>query len=262
VSIRLSRQMPNKLPKHIVNLLLLLGIFLLLAFAAKVYLTDPSFYKYGHFRADAVVEIAAGEPLYKGSAYCVECHDEREADWLTGTHVTVQCEVCHGMNRGHPDDGISLIPPDTIRLCTICHEALPARPARQPQIVVAGHPFPDEETEQCHTCHDPHTPGEDGADTAAQNTQIQAEVSTGTIVEQPDAASKCAKCHGKQGQGRRKNPALAGMEVAVFIERMNMYISGERDNKKMTKATKLLSHEEIEELAGYYQSLPAPPPEQ
>ena len=120
--------MPNKLPKHIVRLLILLVFFLLLAFAAKTYFTDPSFYKYGHYRADAIPELAAGDPIYKGAAYCLNCHDEREADWSVGTHVTVQCEVCHGIDQGCPENGKAMIPADTVRLCSTCHEAMPARP--------------------------------------------------------------------------------------------------------------------------------------
>jgi predicted CXXCH cytochrome family protein len=226
VSTKLFSQMLDKMPKHIVNLLLLLGFFMLMAFSAKVYLTDPSFYKYGHYRADAVPELAAGEPLYKGVAYCLECHEEREADWSTGAHVTVKCEVCHGTDPGHPDNGITMIKADKIRLCTTCHEEMPARPARQPQIVVAGHPFPDEETDQCHICHDPHAPQDDESTAAPPATEAPTKVSAGSSSELPEAAGKCAKCHGKNGEGRRKNPALAGLEVAVFIERMNMYISG------------------------------------
>lgn len=252
--------MTNKMPKHIVNLLLLLSVFLLLAFAAKVYLTDPSFYEYGHYRADAVPELAAGEPLYKGAAYCLECHAQTKADWSSGSHATVQCEVCHGPDRGHPDNGKSLIRTDSIRFCTNCHEALAARPSRQPQIVVTGHPFPDEETDQCHSCHDPHAPQDEELDAAAPASQTMAQVEAGILIDLPDAAPKCAKCHGKRGQGKRKNPALAGLEAAVFIERINLYISGEREHKKMAKAAKLLSHEEIRKLARYYQSLPAPPP--
>jgi len=248
------------MPKHIVNLLLLLGLFLLLAFAAKIYLTDPSFYKYGHYRADAVPEIAAGEPLYKGAAYCLDCHDEREADWSIGTHVTVQCEVCHGTEREHPDNGITLVPADTIKLCSTCHEALPTRPAWQPQIVLAGHPFPDEETEQCQNCHDPHAPGDDESTAASPGIEALADVSAEIAINLPAAATKCAKCHGKRGEGRRKNPALAGLEAAIFVERVNMYISGAREHKKMAKAAKRLSNEEIEELARYYERLPAPPP--
>ena len=120
------------MPKHIVNLLLLLSIFLLLAFAAKIYFTDPSFYKYGHYRADAVPEIAADIPLYRGAEYCQTCHDERLTDWPTGSHRTVQCEVCHGTDPEHPDNGKTMIPADTIKLCSYCHEALPTRPAWQP----------------------------------------------------------------------------------------------------------------------------------
>ncbi len=252
--------MPSRMPKHIVNLLLLLGCFLLLALAAKFYLTDPSFYKFGHYRADAVPELAAGTPLFKGAEYCQTCHEERLADWSIGTHHTVQCEVCHGTDQDHPDNGKTLIPADTIKLCTICHEAMPARPAVQPQIVVAEHPFPGEETEQCHNCHDPHSPG--GGEQGEGSPEIAAQAMTAaeSSVSVPTASSKCAKCHGKQGEGRKKNPALAGLESAIFIELMNKYKSGAGENKKMIKFARELSDEEITELAKYYESLPATAP--
>ena len=258
--------MLNNLPKHIVRLILLLLFSLLLALVAKSYLTDPSFYEYGHYRADAIPELAAGEPVYKGSVYCLKCHEQRRADWSNGAHVVVQCEVCHGTNREvclnpgqeHPENSQSTIPADTIRLCTTCHLALPARPAKQPQIVLGQHPFPDEETPQCYTCHNPHSPSnkEPPAEEGAQALTV-----TGPPGGLPEAVSKCAKCHGKQGQGRNKTPALAGMEAAVFIELMNNYKSGESDSKSMIKFASRLSDEEIAELARYYESLPVPPPD-
>lgn len=249
------------MPKHVVNLLLLLGGFLFLAYVAKVYLTDPSFYKYGHYRADAVPEIAAGIPLYKGAAYCQTCHDERLADWATGSHRSVQCELCHGPDLEHPDKEMTRVPTDTIRLCTNCHEELPARPAWQPQIVLSEHPFPDEETEQCHTCHDPHSPGNGEADEATPDTQIQAVRTAANSASAPASTKKCAKCHGKQGEGRKKNPPLAGLESVVFIRRMNGYISGAIEHKKMAKYATALSDEEIVELAEYYANLPAISPQ-
>ncbi len=252
--------MPNKLPKHIVRLLTLLGFFLLLAFAAKTYLTDPSFYKYGHYRADAIPELAAGEPIYKGAAYCLECHDERRTDWSNGIHVVVQCEACHGPYRGCPENGKAMIPVDTVRLCLSCHEAMPARPAQQPQIVLAEHPFPDEESTECQTCHDPHAPTVEELLAEAQQT-TDAETDTNAGLHLPAALSKCSKCHGKQGQGRRKNPPLAGMEYAVFIEQMNNFKSGAGENKRMIKYAKQLSDEEIAELARYYEGLPLIIPE-
>ena len=258
--------MSKKLPKHIVRLLLILGFFLLLALVAKAYLTDPSFYEYGHYRADAVPELAAGEPVFKGSAYCLGCHEKRKSDWQNSAHVAVQCEVCHGTNREvclnpgreHGEKVKSAIPSDTIRLCTTCHLALAARPAKQPQIVLGQHPFPDEETPQCYTCHNPHSPS--NKEPPAEE-DARARTVTGPPGVLPEAVSKCAKCHGKQGQGRNKTPALAGMEAAVFIELMNNYKSGKSDSKSMIKFASRLSDEEIAELARYYESLPVPPPD-
>jgi cytochrome c553 len=253
--------MLNNLPKHIVRLLFLIGFFLFLALAAKAYLTDPSFYKYGHYRADAIPELAAGEPVYKGSAFCLECHKERQADWSTGTHIVVQCEVCHGVYRGCPENGKSMIPVNTIRLCSGCHEAMPARPARQPQIVLAEHPFPDEEKPKCQTCHNPHSPTVEELLAELPDTDLQSDAIVEPPANLPAAVSKCLKCHGKQGQGRRKNPPIAGLDSAVFIELMNKYKSGATENKTMARYAKLLSDEEIVDLARYYEGLPAPLPD-
>ncbi len=251
--------MANKLPRHIINLLLLLSFFLLLALAAKSWLTDPSYYRFGHYRADAVPEIAAPAPVIQGAAYCQTCHDERKSDWPVGAHRTVQCEVCHGVDGAHPDDGLSLVPTDTIRLCTTCHEAMPARPAFQPQIVLGQHPFPDEETPECLSCHDPHSPGEPEEEIAVPDTGSLAEVIAESPVSTPAMVSKCAKCHGELGEGKKKNPALAGLQREIFVERMGLYRNGERKNKTMAKLAKDLSDEEIAELAIYYESLAGTP---
>ena len=256
--------MSRHLPKHIVRLLFLLAFLMLLALVAKTFLTDPSFYEYGHYRADAVPELAAGEPVYKGSVYCLGCHEQRKADWSIGAHVVVQCEVCHGTNRevclnpnqeGLENTGTTT-PTNTIRLCTTCHLALPARPAGQPQIVLGQHPFQDEETPQCYTCHKPHSPSN-------KEPLVEEGGRTVTVTEPPAklsaAISKCAKCHGKQGQGRNKTPALAGMQADVFIEQMNNFKSGAIESKRMAKYAKALSDDEIAELAHYYEGLPAVP---
>ena len=249
--------MTQKLPKHIVRLLLLLGCFLLVAYGAKIYLTDPSYYRYGYYRADAVPQLAAGTPLYQGSAFCLECHEERSTDWPLAAHKTVQCEVCHGTTEECPVKEGTRIPADTIRLCSTCHEAMPARPERQPQIVLGKHPFDDGETMPCIECHDPHAPGPVAREevTTAVKPPLAA-----TAVAAPAGAKKCAKCHGKQGEGVKKNPALAGLESAVFMDKMQMYQSGGGDSKIMTRFAKALSDKEIAELADYYQNLPAAHP--
>jgi len=249
--------MPVKMPKHIVRLLLLLAFALLVAFAAKLFLTDPSFYKYGHYRADAVPELASGTPVFQGSAHCQTCHEERKADWPAGNHRTVQCEVCHGTSEECPVKEGTRIPADTLRLCLTCHQKMPARPAAQPQIVPGEHPFADGETMPCIECHNPHSPGPVAREEVT--TAVEPALAE-TAVLAPPGAKRCAKCHGKQGEGVKKNPALAGTEATRFIEQMNLYRSGAGDSKIMTRFAKALSDEEIGELAAYYESLPAPPP--
>ena len=253
--------MKNKFPKHITRLLSLLGLVVVIAFVAKTILTDPSFYKYGHYRADSVPELAAAEPLFKGTAYCRACHVEEQHDTSVGVHINVECEVCHGTSRGHPSDGKMQIPVNTIRLCSTCHEAMPARPARHPQIIVGEHPFPSEQPFQCHTCHNPHSPGNEMPDAETVTSGGQSGANTESSLQVPAAASKCAKCHGKLGQGRNKNPALAGMESAAFIEQMNQFKSGARESKKMARYAEQLSDEEIVQLAHYYEGLAVAVPE-
>jgi len=248
--------MSYRLPKHIVNLLILLGCLALVAVAAKKYLTDPSFYKYGDFRADAVTELASAAPLYTGAEECISCHENRQADWSLGNHQVVECEVCHGTDREHPGGNGVHIPADSIKLCTTCHEKMPARPDHHPQIVVAEHPFPHTEPIPCRTCHNPHSP------------RIGAPIETETPVEAepepvatavPAAASKCTACHGEQGEGKGVIGPLAGMEPAYFIEQMNLYKSGAVQNPMMGMIAQGLSDEEIAQLADYYAGLEANP---
>ena len=163
------------MPRHIVRLILLLVVFAVVAYTAKEFFTVDSFYEYGHYRGDSVAQIAADKPKYQGTAYCQSCHAEQFAAWSEGVHngadigKVVKCETCHGPAGGrddlgmfvhastgpvHPDNLKLAVPTDTRELCTLCHEKLPARPAQQPQIVVAEHAG----TQQCTVCHNPHSP--------------------------------------------------------------------------------------------------------
>lgn len=68
-------------------------------------------------------------------------------------------------------------------------------------------------------------------------------------------AKTCAACHGAKGEGKKSNPAIAGMEPAKFIKAMQDYASGARDNKTMARTAKKLSEDDIENLAAYFASL-------
>ena len=58
------------MPKHIVRLITLIVAVLAVSAIAIPLLTDDSFYRYGHYRADSVPEIAAQEPVYQTVRYC------------------------------------------------------------------------------------------------------------------------------------------------------------------------------------------------
>jgi cytochrome c553 len=68
-------------------------------------------------------------------------------------------------------------------------------------------------------------------------------------------ASACAMCHGPTGGGTQMGPKLAGMDPAKFIQDMNDYKSGKRDNAMMKAQAGPLSADDIANLAAYYASL-------
>jgi len=253
------------MPKHIVRLLSLLVGFLVIAYLGIVFLTDPSFYRFGHYRADAVPELAAGEPKFRGPAYCSGCHVDRHAEWSNGAHAVVKCEICHGPAADHPASGPLPIPADPVRLCSTCHEAMPARPATHPQVVLGEHPYPHETPVVCSNCHNPHSPAigspasvvqpaEEAVAPPPDSDQPETKKPLGSMGA-PRAAAGCAGCHGAQGQGVGTMPALAGMAVADFIERLNQFKTGERPSPMMGALAAELSDAQIRELANYYAGL-------
>jgi cytochrome c553 len=83
----------------------------------------------------------------------------------------------------------------------------------------------------------------------------------GTVQAAGDAAAgkakatACAMCHGPDGAGTQMGPKLAGEDPAKFIQAMNDYKSGKRDNAMMKAQTESLSADDIANLAAYYASL-------
>ena len=231
------------MPKHIFRLLALIAAGLVVAAIAKPLLTDSSFYRYGHYRADSVPEIAAQEPVYQTPSYCQSCHTERHAQWSASNHKTVVCEVCHGAAKGHPQNGKLPIPKDTAKLCTLCHEAMPERPRTQPQIQVAKHAG----GQQCNVCHNPHAPK-----IAAAATKVTGNEAAG----KERAAGACAGCHGADGISPNDTwPSLAGQNAAYLVRILAAYKSGDQTDAAMTPLAQALSDGDIQDLAAYYAGL-------
>lgn len=232
------------MPKHVVRLLWLMAVGLAIALVAAWFLTPDSFYRFGHYRANAVTEIALLEPVHMTAGYCERCHDDRHAEWSAGNHKSVSCENCHGPGQGHPKGGKKKlpIPTDTLRLCTQCHEATAGRPATQPQIVVAEH----KKGETCVPCHNPHAPKN------AANVALSGKVENGKIL----AAKACAECHGGAGISPNATwPNLAGLSASYLVRITTAYKTGDQKDVAMTPLAKKLSDADIQDLAAYYASL-------
>ncbi len=239
------------MPKHIVRLILLIVAGFAVALVAKWVLTDESFYRYGHYRADSVPEIAAQEPVYKTARYCQSCHSERHAQWSANNHKSVTCETCHGAAQGHPEKGKLPIPADTVKLCTLCHEAMPGRPGTQPQIRVAQH----SSGQQCIVCHNPHAPKLAG---------VVAKVAGDAAAGSKKHAGSCASCHGAAGISPNDTwPNLAGQNAAYLVRILGAYKSGDQTDVMMSPIAKTLTDADVQNLAAYYAGLSckAPPGE-
>jgi cytochrome c553 len=254
------------MPKHIRRLIYLLVGFAVVAVAARNFLVDKSFYEYGHYRGNAVAEIARDKPKFQGTQYCKSCHAAQFAQWSKGVHDSakigkaVKCEVCHGPGGGrdpeknyinaatgplHPKNLKLVIPTDTAALCTLCHEKLPSRPVQQAQIVVDDHAG----TQQCTLCHNPHSP----------RTFVGALVAPahpGNAAAGKSKSEACAGCHGNAGVSLGlAGPTLAGQDEGYLVEALTAYKTGRRNNALMKAMVASLSDGDIANVAAYYAGL-------
>ncbi len=65
-------------------------------------------------------------------------------------------------------------------------------------------------------------------------------------------AKKCKGCHGKKGEGRGKNPKLAGQSADELVKDLHAFKDGSRKNKMMQRMVKKLSDDDMENLAAYF----------
>lgn len=141
------------------HLFRLAGIFvagLLLFLVIRHSVTPKSFGQYGHYRGNAISDVAVRPVKFAGHESCEACHADVLDKKKDGKHAHVNCEACHGPLAKHADDPGSVKPNklDTAVLCARCHEANAAKPKGFPQVASAEHStgLP------CDTCHQPHSP--------------------------------------------------------------------------------------------------------
>src|SRR6185437_348312 len=108
------------------------GLFVLafiIFLVVRAYVVPKSFGQYGHYRGNAMVEIAAHPAKFAGHQACETCHSDVADAKNKGKHAHVNCEACHGALAKHAEDPASVTPlkPNTAVLCARCHTASAAK---------------------------------------------------------------------------------------------------------------------------------------
>lgn len=135
------------------------GLFVLafiIFLVVRGFVVPKSFGQYGHYRGNAISEIAAHPVKYAGHEACETCHTDKAEEKSKGKHAHVNCEACHGALAKHAEDPAAVTPtkPDTAVLCARCHTATAAKPKGFPQVNPTDH----SNGVPCQTCHQPHNP--------------------------------------------------------------------------------------------------------
>ena len=140
---------------HLFRVAVVFVVIGLVFLGIRALIVPKSFGEYGHYRGNAMAEIAARPVNFAGHQACESCHEDVLDKKKDGRHARVNCEACHGPLAKHADDP-SVTPSklDTAVLCVRCHEANAAKPTGFPQVASADHSagLP------CDTCHQPHSP--------------------------------------------------------------------------------------------------------
>ncbi len=247
------------MPKHIVRLILVFIVFGAFVLTVRHYYVDRSFYEYGHYRGNAVAEIARDKPKFHGVAYCKSCHAREFAQWSTSVHhridirKVVKCEVCHGPGGGRdPQQGYinaatGPVHPKNLKLgsrelCPVCHEKIAGRPPQQPQVVIEDHAG----TVKCTVCHNPHSP-------RTFIGTLAAPAQPGDAAAGQEKSAACAGCHGAAGVSNGlPGPTLAGQNPTFLAGALRAYKSGKRSNPMMSPMAAQVSDSDIDNIAAYY----------
>jgi len=192
-----------KMPGPVVRVLFMIAAAVAGLIGVRAVFVPDSFGELGHYRADAVPEIAAQPIRYAGLLACLECHDDVGEVKAGSYHRGLTCEGCHEAAADHVEDPTErqpLVPTDR-SACLRCHEYQASRPTGFPQIIEKIH----NPMEPCASCHDPHDP---------TPPQVPGECSAcHAAIARTKAVSHhwkldCETCH-EASQEHRENPRAA-----------------------------------------------------
>jgi cytochrome c553 len=247
-------------PKHIQRLILILGVFVVLFVAAKLYFPPKSFGVYGHYRADSVEDIAVKQPAYLKSDSFAGKYPAEFTTWSEGIHKVVKCQICHtsvgpaaamaSLVGDASASGTAGLPPapDSRHLCVKCHEKIAGRPDYMPQIDVDSH----SKGQECIACHNPHSPlfSKTGEPISAGGT---ASAGSADLAAGKKLSATCAACHGPLGiSAMPMFPNLACQKQPYIVGALTEYQTGTRSNPMMSGIAKGLSAADIQNVAAYF----------
>ena len=144
------------MPKYLTRLMIVFVLVASTVAFVRGRLVPKSFGTLGHYRSDALAELASQKPLYAGREACKACHMDVFNLKSKGRHAGLPCEVCHGPSAAHAENPASMKPLTDLdrSFCLHCHDASLSRPAGFPMVDGLTH----NSKEDCRACHKPHSP--------------------------------------------------------------------------------------------------------
>ncbi len=98
--------------------------------------------------------------------------------------------------------------------------------------------------------------------TAAVGLGVSAAAQAGDAAKGVVKAESCFACHGEKGVSELENvPSLAAQPAYFLLQQILLFREKQRNVEPMTEAVKGISDEDADDIAAFFASLPAPPPQ-
>ena len=165
------------MPKQVSRLLIVFGCFLGIFLLLRVFLVPKSFGEYGHYRGDALKEIASLNVKFVPREKCTSCHETNAKMHTETEHAKINCQTCHGPGYKHVEyyekqsglqkadslrdtskespEEFRLVKSDEKAFCLKCHDTNAARPEKA---IIQIDPADHHANKKCVKCHNPHAP--------------------------------------------------------------------------------------------------------
>jgi NAD-dependent dihydropyrimidine dehydrogenase PreA subunit len=144
------------MPPQLKVLIPLFAAFVIIFLIIRHFIVPASFYEKGHYRANALIDIANREVVYSNKETCIDCHPDMYEKLQSDKHAHLNCLVCHGPGLEHANspDSANIVKKSGREHCGRCHSINPARAEGAiTQIDIKTHHI---EKDNCIECHNPH----------------------------------------------------------------------------------------------------------